>query len=382
MAGANDILKRMDSSVPAQLPAPPPGKTGWPWSAPETVALAPAGSGSDAAAFAGTPSVAVAPARPWWPRITMVVPSFNQGCFLEETIRSILLQGYPDLELIVVDGGSTDETLTVIRKYERHLAWWVSERDKGQSHAINKGFARATGAIRGYLASDDLLEPGTLEAVARAFGAGGDSTSLCGDWVVGHVRYRQDGVGAWPLRAYPENSFADWFLHCPIPQPGSFWSSDLHRLAGEFREDLHYYFDYEFWLRLRFIHRRRPTILDRELAIYRLHDASKTVANNSAFHVEGRMIRASYEPLLIGSQRMRLWLARRRHRARRFGSRSLACAASGHPLRAARLLATAMAQWPAVLFDRHNFHALRLHLNAKAGRNGPPMPLVWIDPDE
>jgi glycosyltransferase involved in cell wall biosynthesis len=345
-----------------QLPPPPAGKTGWPW----TEQTAPP-AGVDARA---------------WPGVTMVVPSFKQGEFLEETIRSLLLQNYPNLEVIVVDGGSPDDSVDVVRKYERHLAWWVSERDKGQSHAINKGFARATGEIRGYLASDDLLEPGTLYAVVRAFEQPSGPDGAKPDWVVGHVRYRQDGVGSWPLRAYAENSFADWFLHCPIPQPGSFWSAALHELAGEFREDLHYYFDYEFWLRLRFIHRCRPGILDRQLAIYRLHAASKTVANNAAFHVEGRMIRASYEPLLTGSQRAWLWLARRRHRARRYGSRSLCCAATGEPLRAARMLGTALVLWPAIPFDRHNITALRQHLHLKNGKSGPAMPHVWIDPDE
>jgi glycosyltransferase involved in cell wall biosynthesis len=350
------------------LPPPPPGKTGWPWTE-----QTPLGPNTDVASA--------------WPRVTIVVPSYNQGEFLEETIRSVLLQSYPNLELIVVDGGSTDGSVDVIRKYAPHLAWWVSERDKGQSHAINKGFARATGDVRGYLASDDVFEPGALLAVGRAFGGGGDAKpvngKLAADWVVGHVRYQQDGVGSWPLRAYPENSFADWFLHCPIPQPGSFWSADLHRRAGEFREDLHYYFDYEFWLRLRFILRQRPAMLDRQLAVYRLHPASKTVRNNAAFHVEGRMIRASYEPLLTGRERVQLWLARRRHRARRYGSRFFQHASSGEPLKAARMLATAMALWPATLFDRHNFAALRQHLHRRhSACDGPPMPQVWIDPDE
>jgi glycosyltransferase involved in cell wall biosynthesis len=346
-----------------QLPPPPAGRTGWPWTE-QSPPLPPDLNGKR------------------WPRVTIVVPSFNQGQYLEETLRSILLQSYPDLELIVVDGGSTDQSVEIIRKYQQHITWWASERDKGQSHAINKGFARATGAIRGYLASDDVLEPGALQAVARAFGAGTSGGNLSADWIVGHVRYQEDGVGSWPLRAYAENSFADWFLHCPIPQPGSFWSADLHRLAGEFREDLHYYFDYEFWLRLRFLHQRRPVILDRELAVYRLHPASKTVANNAAFHVEGRMIRAGYERLLSDSQRLRLWFARRRHRARRHGSRCLASAASGQRLLAARFLLSAVALWPGVLFDRHNLLALRQHLSAKSGRNGPAMPHVWIDPDE
>ena len=86
-----------------------------------------------------------------WPRISIVTPSYNQGQFIEETIRSILLQGYPDLEYIIIDGGSTDQSVEIIRKYEPWLTYWVSEKDRGQSHAINKGFERASGEIRGYI---------------------------------------------------------------------------------------------------------------------------------------------------------------------------------------------------------------------------------------
>ena len=135
-------------------------------------------------------------------------------------------------------------------------------------------------------------------------------------------------------------------------------------------------------LRVHPVEPHRPAILDRELAAYRLHPASKTVANNAAFYVEGRMIRASYEPLLSNSERLRLWFARRRHRARRHGSRCLATAAAGQPLRAARLLLTAIILWPGVLFARQNFVALRHHLGAKSSRTGSAMPHVWIDPDD
>src|SRR4051794_2419788 len=125
------------------------------------------------------------------PRITIVTPSFNQGQYLEQTLRSVLDQGYPNLEHIVVDGGSTDESVEVIKRYADRLAWWVSEKDAGQSDAINKGFARATGDVYGYINSDDFLYPGALEAVAKAYAAGAQ-------WMIGWVMTIEQDGGEWP----------------------------------------------------------------------------------------------------------------------------------------------------------------------------------------
>ena len=340
-----------------QLPPPPPGKTGWPW----TVATPPLGADGSRDGVVASPA---------FPRVTIVTPSFNQAAYLEETIRSILLQGYPDLEYFVIDGGSTDGSVDVIRKYERHLAGWVSERDKGQSHAINKGFARATGAIYNYIASDDTLQPGALLAVARQM------RDHDARWVVGQVRYRQAGVGEWPLPAFPEKRFTEWFLWCPVPQPGSFWTADLQRDAGGggFREDLHYYFDYEFWLRLRFRLGVRPVVVPEDLAVYRLHEQSKTVSQNPAFEIEGRQIRGSYEPLLSGPQRWRLWLARRQWRARRAGSAALSLLRRGRRLEAARKLALALALWPLLFMQ---VGAIRRALAARRHGDRPAGAFVW-----
>src|SRR5437762_483466 len=123
-------------------------KRGWPWMERQTEMSAPAKQ---------------------WPRITIVTPSFNQAQFLEETIRSVLLQGYPNLEYIVMDGGSTDGSAEILEKYSPWIDHWVSEKDNGQADAIYRGFERATGEIIGWVNSDDLLLPGALAAHAEYF---------------------------------------------------------------------------------------------------------------------------------------------------------------------------------------------------------------------
>ena len=104
-----------------------------------------------------------------WPRISIVTPSFNQGRFLERTILSVLNQNYPNLEYIVMDGGSTDESVEIIKKYENYLAYWISEKDNGQSDAIKKGFQKSTGEILAWLNSDDIYLSGALRGVAGFF---------------------------------------------------------------------------------------------------------------------------------------------------------------------------------------------------------------------
>ena len=134
----------------SQLPSASQGRIGWPWT--EAV----------------PPLAATAPDGRAWPKISVVTPSYNQGKFIEETIRSILLQSYPNLEYIIIDGGSTDDSVQIIRKYEQWLTYWVSEPDRGQAHAINKGFARCTGELMGWINSDDSLFPNALHYLAVA----------------------------------------------------------------------------------------------------------------------------------------------------------------------------------------------------------------------
>ena len=314
------------------------------------------------------------------PKISIVTTSFNHGDFLEETIQSVLSQNYPNLEYIIVDGGSTDQSVEIIRKYESQLAWWVSEKDRGQSHALNKGFARATGEIFAFINSDDFYEPIALLRIADAFRNGAQ-------WVAGQVRYQRGDVN-WPLPPYPAKSRADWLLFCPIPQPGCFWSAKLSHRLGPFREDLNFTMDYEFWLRLRF-DSLLPKIIDEPIAVYRLHDASKTIAQNQRFADEARQLRGEYVSRLNMSERIRFWLARQHRRARRQALRGRDSVRNGKLLHGARDLAAAYLRWPLLAGDPRGLKGVRkiLQRSTQPGtraspRPDPPLPFSWSDPDD
>lgn len=230
------------------------------------------------------------------PRITVVTPSFNQGQFLEETMRSVLDQNYPNLEYIVCDGGSTDNSVEIIKRYRDRLAWWVSQKDKGQSNAINNGFARATGDLFAYINSDDTMAPGSLMAAAQAFQQGHQ-------WITGWVMYLEPDRGEWPQMPRPMYNGVDWHLYNPICQQGTYWSAKLFREHGPFREDMHYAFDYDFWMQLWFVAKARPHMLRRRMGGYRLHEASKTVSVWEKFEIDFDRVRAKYRSYLTRAQK-------------------------------------------------------------------------------
>lgn len=215
-----------------------------------------------------------------YPKISIVTPSLNQGEFIEETIRSVLSQEYPHLEYIVMDGGSSDNTLDILRSYS-HRVKWVSEKDTGQTNAINKGLHRTSGEILAYLNADDLLLPGALEKVARTFMENPGAM-----WVTGRCRIiTENGQETRKLITAYKNLWLRFhhpsllFITDYISQPATFWRAGLLDELGDFDESLHYALDYEYFLRLNV---RFPLkILPDDLAAFRVHSQSK---NASAFH--------------------------------------------------------------------------------------------------
>lgn len=181
-----------------------------------------------------------------WPKISVVTPSYNQGQFIGATICSVLQQDYPDLEYIIIDGGSTDRSAEIIHKYESQLAYWVSEADRGQSHAINKGFQRATGEIIAWLNSDDMFRPGALFAAAKAFqqhpGAGliYAYSAICDE----------TGTPTKTLAGKPYSP-AEMILgsNC-VAQPSAFFRRTLYHQVGGLDENLHFNMDFDLWLRM------------------------------------------------------------------------------------------------------------------------------------
>jgi len=224
-----------------------------------------------------------------WPKISIVTPSYNQAKYLEETIRSVLLQGYPNLEYIIIDGGSTDGSVDIIKKYEPWLSYWVSEKDSGQSQAINKGFSLSNGEIMAWINSDDYYAPGAFFKVALTFK---QNQTL---WVAGLVdKVDAEGAVIQPGRG-PVEKLENWYVGAPYLQPGIFWRREMWLTAGSIDETFQYSFDYDLFLR--FVQLQPFAIwINSHLANFRIHPESKTSVAQLKFMRERQKIYRRFPP--------------------------------------------------------------------------------------
>lgn len=236
----------------AELPPPPPGKTGWPWTV-GTRPLTEADSDYES-----------------WPRVGIVTPSLDQAQFLEETIRSVLLQGYPDLEYIIMDGGSNDGSVDIIRKYEPWLAHWVSEADEGQTQAINRGWSRASGRLLAYINSDDSYLPGAVATAARASSSSPPAGLIYGSAIVLDEAGRK--LRIWEARPFTLRAMLTFGN--VVPQSASFYSRSALESVGWLDEKWRMIMDYDLSLR---VGMRMPSVcLSETIATFRDHPASRS----------------------------------------------------------------------------------------------------------
>ncbi|WPU98345.1 glycosyltransferase family 2 protein [Mucilaginibacter sp. cycad4] len=227
-----------------ELPAPAAGKTGWPWD-----------QETDPAIY--DPKVN-------WPKLTIVTPSYNQAGFLEETIRAVLLQNYPNLEYIIIDGGSNDQSEQLIKKYASWLSYYQSEKDKGQSQAINMGFSLSSGRYHAWINSDDYYLKDVFHKVISKF----MHTKV--DFIYGYGN--DHNVLSGKTNTTVVLPFIDYFIKIPsLVQPSTFWSAAIHEPVWE---ELHCSLDFELWLRLVKGHSR--ALIKEPLSVAHVHDQAKT----------------------------------------------------------------------------------------------------------
>lgn len=219
-----------------------------------------------------------------FPKITIITPSYNQGHFIEQTILSVIEQKYPNLEYFIIDGGSTDNTVDIIKKYEEHITYWVSEKDKGQSHAINKGLDKATGQIINWLNSDDYYEPHSLFKVATAFNRGEHVKVVCGR---SRLFNKQKTVAYSPGTDVYTDNLAKTIGWARIDQPETFFKAEVVKEMGLLDNRLHYLMDRDWWVKYLLLFGIKGVVkIPDTLVNFRLHEDSKTVSQNSNFQVE------------------------------------------------------------------------------------------------
>jgi glycosyltransferase involved in cell wall biosynthesis len=270
-----------------ELPPPPAGRAGWPWHAEFN-----AGTGDPRAGNC-------------LPSISVITPSYNQVGFIEQTIRSVLLQRYPKLEYIVIDGGSTDGSVDVIRKYEPWISYWVSEPDRGQSHAINKGFARAAGQVICWLNSDDYYQPGALLTAGRMLADGTGNFAIAGHC----LKVYSDGRPPALLEGRYENRtrLLQFWKGYQMHQPSIFWRREVFDRVGMLEEDLDLIMDFDYWARIS--GQFDFANADRVLACCNYHEEAKTGDEYARYHKDLKKYSSRYWGSKLSAQYWRLRLS-------------------------------------------------------------------------
>ena len=206
------------------------------------------------------------------PLVSIVTPSYNQAEFLTETIQSVLNQDYPRIEYVIVDGGSTDGSVEIIKEFQDRISWWVSEEDRGQTSAINKGFHKTTGQIYAWLNSDDLLKPRAVSEAVEFLTQNPEIGLVYGD-----LRYiNQEGkyIGKFNARQTDHQKLRKGYVH--IPQPATFWRADIWNKVGPLDPSLFFAMDYDLWIKIAAvtqIHYHKGYYW----ADFRIHSGSKTI---------------------------------------------------------------------------------------------------------
>jgi glycosyltransferase involved in cell wall biosynthesis len=229
-------------------------------------------------------------------KISIITPSYNQGQYLEETIQSVLDQPYPNLEYIIMDGGSTDNSVEIIKKYESQLAHWESKPDDGQADAINKGFKMATGDVLGWLNSDDYYTPGALREVAEYFNAD-DLKIVFGECALYHEKSGKVKSSIVFKRAQSHKiEYSDYII-----QPSSFWTRKTWEQVGELNLKLNYTFDWDWYIRA-----ERAGVafhpVHQTWSVYRYHDQHKTGTGGDKRELELAGIYEHYHSALLGQK--------------------------------------------------------------------------------
>ena len=242
------------------------------------------------------------------PLVSIITPSFNQARYIEATIQSVLGQDYPRIEYIIMDGGSTDGTVDVIKKYENKLAYWVSEKDKGQTDAINKGFARATGDILAWINSDDTYEPGAIAAAVKYLQEHPEVGMVYADCNF----INEDGrvIGKFGSAQTDYRLLRQGYVH--IPQQTMFFRADLWKQVGPLDPSFYFAMDYDLWTRLA-ARTALHYLPGKVWANFRLHTSGKTIAADDRCWPE--MIRVHYRDggsffsVIVAKYYIRKWIA-------------------------------------------------------------------------